>query len=114
VVWLDWSWLEESPAAIYEFYNCLSNILLKSKVLSRQCQQILICTKAFQSSTNPLLLLDNKILGAARRAFENQSGPILPVKKSAKFVSNGQFSFEKLAAQCLPLLTTGQCESHQL
>jgi hypothetical protein len=35
-------------------------------------------------SSNPLLLLDNRCVGVAPRAFENWHGAIFPVLKSGK------------------------------
>jgi hypothetical protein len=49
--------------------------------------------------------LGNRFLKAAPRAFEKLAGAISPVFKTSRFVSDAQFSFEKLAAHCLQLLT---------
>jgi hypothetical protein len=52
--------------------------------------------------------LDKRFVRAALRASENLPGPISLFFKTAKHASSEQFSFEKLAAQCLPLLKAGQ------
>jgi hypothetical protein len=57
--------------------------------------------------------LDNEFLSVTLRAFEILPGPILPVFKTTKYVSDRPFSCEKLAAQCLPLLKTDQNQSQQ-
>jgi hypothetical protein len=54
-----------------------------------------------------LLLLINKFLGAAPRAFERAAGPSLPIFKSNNYISDEQFSFEKLPTQRLPFLKAG-------
>jgi hypothetical protein len=54
-----------------------------------------------------LLLINNRFLGAAPRAFERAAGPSLPIFKSKKYISDERFSFEKLQTQRLPFLKAG-------
>jgi hypothetical protein len=54
--------------------------------------------------------LKNRCLGVASRALENWPGPISPIFKPEKYVSDEQFSFEKPAAQRPPLLKASQTQ----
>jgi hypothetical protein len=54
------------------------------------------------TSSKSFLLLDNRFLGAAPRAFENQPAQFRQIKKSSKYDSDVEFSFEKPAAQPQP------------
>jgi hypothetical protein len=58
-----------------------------------------------------LLLLENRFLGVALRAFENKPRSITLVLKPDKNVSDEYFSFEKPAAQHPPLLKASQGKS---
>jgi hypothetical protein len=65
------------------------------------------------ADSNPLLLLDNRCLRVAPRAFENRQGATSPVLKSGKYVADEQFSFVKRTTQRPPLLEAGQWQSHR-
>jgi hypothetical protein len=77
VVWFDRPWLGESPADFHNFYISPFNFILNSLMLSRIARKAFEFAKSFlkPTSSNPLLLLDNRFLGAAPRAFESWAEP---------------------------------------
>ncbi len=110
VVGFDRPWLGESPADFQNFFNCPFNFILNQKILSPLAWKVIEFAKSFskQESSKPLLLLDNRFLRAAPRAFESQPEPTQQFWNPPRVFPIKQFSFEKRAAQHQPLLKAGQ------
>jgi hypothetical protein len=86
VVWFDRPWFGESPADIHNFLNSAFNFKLNYQVLNRSAPKASEFAEILSklASSNPLLLLDNRCLRVAPRAFENRQGATSPVLKSGK------------------------------
>jgi hypothetical protein len=85
VVWFNRLWFGESPADIHNFFNSAFNFKLNYQVLNRLAPKGFEFAEIFSkpTSSNPLLLLDNRCLRVALRAFENRKGATSLVLKPA-------------------------------
>jgi hypothetical protein len=86
VVWFDRPWFGESRADIHNFFNSAFNFKLNYQVLNHLVSKASEFAEIFSkpASSNPLLLLDNRCLRVAPRAFANWQGATSPVLKSGK------------------------------
>ncbi len=86
MVWFDRHWFGESPADIHNFFNSAFSLKLNYQVLKCLAPKAFEFAEIFSkpASSNLKLLLDNRCLRVALRAFENQQGATLLVLKSGK------------------------------